>query len=153
MTRKRIVKTYSDTRAKGERTRIEGNRFFVEVKLVSVKVEEEADSLGRTSELYFECGKTKLFDNRTPNNGTINVDRNEVFKPQGGLTLYCEFKEKKGGETLEIPFRVYDQDVGKDDKLINTKLSIQLGQGKEYLSFDENGTKVKISISANRSRF
>ena len=150
MARKRIVKTYKDTSAKGDRTQIEGNRFFVRIDLVSIKVEKEADALGASSEIYMKCGSRF---NRTPDHGTFHIERNEVFKPTGGLTVYSEMKEKKGGATLEIPLQIFDQDLGKDDKLVDTKLAIQLGQTKDYLSFSENGVKVKVSIAGNRSRF
>ncbi len=153
MARKRIVKTYRDTRAKGETKRIEGNRYFIVVELVSLKVEEEADKMGRTSEIYLQCGRTKMQRVRTPSSGTINLDRNEVFKPTDGLSLYSQFVDKKGGGTLEIPFRVFDQDLGKDDKLVDTQLTVKLGQSGEYLSFSEGGVKVKVKVSGNRTRF
>ncbi|MCH8905956.1 MAG: hypothetical protein IH840_02615 [Candidatus Heimdallarchaeota archaeon] len=150
MGRKRIVKTYKDTRAKGDRSRIEGHRYLVRVDLVSIKMEKEADSVGATSEIYIHCpGRFS----RTPNEGTFNIERNEVFKPTGGITVYSRMREKKGGETVEISFKVFDQDLGRDDKLVDTKLSITLGQSKEYISFIENGVKVKISVAANHSRF
>lgn len=150
MGRKRIVKTYKDTRAKGDRSRIEGHRYFVRVDLVSIKMEKEADSVGATSEIYIHCpGRFS----RTPNEGTFHIERNEVFKPTGGITVYSRMREKKGGESLEISFKVFDQDLGRDDKLVDTKLSITLGQSKEYISFIENGVKVKISVAANHSRF
>lgn len=111
MARKRIVKTYKDTSTKGDRTRIEGHRYFIKVDLVSIKMEKEADGIGATSEIYIHCpGRFS----RTPNEGTFHIERNEVFKPTGGLTLYSEMKEKKGGQTLEISFKLFDQDFGKD---------------------------------------
>ncbi|MHA2275422.1 MAG: hypothetical protein ACXAC2_06635 [Candidatus Kariarchaeaceae archaeon] len=152
MARKRIVKTYKDTKAKGDRTVIEGHRYFVRVDLVSLKVEKEADGVGASSEIYIEMGG-RVVKNRSPNGGTWNIERNEVFKPTGNITLYSEMKEKKKGGTLELPFKVFDQDKLKDDKLVDTKLSVQLGQSKDYLSFTENGIKVKVSVAANRSRF
>lgn len=150
---KRVVKTYRDTRASGDKTAIKGNRYLIWVELVSLKIEEEADSMGRTSELYLQCGKQGITRARTPNKGAIHLDRNEVFKPRDGITLYSEFIDKKGGGTIELPFRVYDQDLGKDDKLVDTKLSVTLGQTGDYLSFSEKGVKVKIKISANRTRY
>lgn len=150
MARKRIVKTYRDTKAKGDRTLIEGHRYFVKINLVSIKMEKEADAIGASSEIYIHCpGRFS----RSPNEGTFHIERNEVFKPTGGLTLYSEMKEKKGGASLEISFKLFDQDFGKDDKLVDTTLAITLGQTKQYLSFSENGVKVKISVAANHSRF
>ncbi|MHA2033022.1 MAG: hypothetical protein ACW99A_04990 [Candidatus Kariarchaeaceae archaeon] len=150
MARKRIVKTYKDTKASGDRTKIEGHRYFIKIDLVSIKIEKEADGVGASSEIYVHCpGRFS----RSPNEGSFHIERNEVFKPTGGLTLYSEMKEKKGGQSLEIPFKVFDQDMGKDDKLVDTKLAVTLGQTKEYISFTENGVKVKISVAANHSRF
>lgn len=155
MGRKRVVKTYKDTSASGDRTPIEGNRYFVLVELVSIKAEEEADSMGRTSEFYIKCGGRGALNiaNRTPNEGTINLDLNEVFIPNERLTLYSQFIDKKGGGVVEIPFSVHDQDVGKDDTLIDTRLSVTLGQNRDYLSFLEKGAKVKIAVSANQTRY
>ena len=150
---KRTVRTYRDTRAKGDRTTIEGHRYFILVELVSVKVEEESDLFGRSNEVYIECGKSKMRAVRTPSKGEIVVEANEVFKPTGGLTLYSEFREEKDGKTIELPFKVYDRDIGDDDKLIDTKISISLGQSREYLSFSENGMRVKIGVSAKKTRF
>ena len=155
MARKRVVKTYSDTSAKGDRTPIEGNRYFVRVELVSVKIEERTDVLGRTTELFFRVGGQGALERarRTPDEGTINVEINEVFKPKDGLTLYTEFVEAKGGKSIEIPFRVIDEDPGINEPLVNTKLSVNLGADKDYLSFREKGVKVKIGISANKTRY
>jgi len=155
MGRKRTVRTYKDTSAKGDRTAIEGNRFFIKVELVSLKCEKKADAIGLTSELYFKVGGKGLFklDHRTPVNGTIHLDMNEVFKPTDGLTLFCDFVESEKGGTYEIPFKIYDQDVGKDDKLLSTELSVSSGQGTEFVAFQEKGIKVKVGISANRTRY
>lgn len=155
MARKRIVKTYSDTSAKGERTPIEDDRYFVKIDLVSVKMEERADLVG-TSEIYFKCGGKGLFrsDRRTPDLGTINLELNEVFVPDDRLTLYSAFIDQKGGGSIEIPFDVMERDIGKkDSKLIDTQISINLGSSMEYYSFLENGVKVKIGASAIRSRY
>ncbi|RMG43240.1 MAG: hypothetical protein D6732_00275 [Methanobacteriota archaeon] len=153
MSKRRIVKTYSNTRAKGERYDIEGNRYFVKVELVSIKMLEEADALGRTSEIYLECGKSKMISKRFPTKGEIHLDRNEVFKPRGRITLYTEVAESDKGGSIEIPFKVKDKDFGKDETLIDTTLSVTLGQTQEFLAFEENGVKVKISIAGNKTRY
>ena len=155
MGRKRIVKTYNDTSASGDRTPIEGHRYFVRMELVSLKIEEKADAVGMTSELYFKSGGKGLlkFDQRTPTLGTIHLDLNENFTSNERLTLYSAFIEDKDGGSIEIPFKVYDQDMGKDDKLIDTQIAITLGANTEYFSFLEQGVKVKIGVSANRTRF
>jgi len=155
MGRKRVVKTYNDTSASGDRTPIKGDRYFVRVELVSLKMEDTADAMGRTSELYMKTGGKGLFkfDQRTPNVGTINLDLNENFTSNERLTLYSAFIDKKGGGSIEIPFKVYDQDLGKDDKLVDTQLSVSLGQNTEYQSFLENGVKIKIGVSANETRY
>ncbi len=153
MGRKRIVKTYKDTRAKGESYAIEGNRYMVKVELVSIKMEEEADTIGRISEIYLECGKDKMQANRIPNKGEIKLERNEVFKPRGGITLFTAFVESNDGGSYEIPFKVKEKDFTKDETLVETTLSVTLGQTQEYLAFDENGVKVKISVAGNKTRF
>lgn len=155
MGRRTIKKTYKNTSAKGDRTAIEGNRFFVRIELVSIKMLEEADKLGRTSEIYFKVGGKGLLrvKQRVPVKGTIYLDRNEVFKPTDGLTLYADFVEDKDGGTVEVPLKIYDQDAVKDDLLMSTQIGISLGQGKEYLSFDEGGVKIKVSAAANRTRY
>ncbi len=155
MAKKRIVKTYTDTSASGDRTPIEGYRYFLRVDLVSIKAEEKADLTGKTSEYYIKCGGKGIFKmaNRCPNLGTINLELNEVFKPTDGMTIFSGFYEKKGGGTVELPFAVYDQDLGKDQLLVETMLSITLGQSREFLAFQENGVKVKIAVSAKRTRY
>lgn len=155
MTKKRVVKTYRDTSASGDRSPITGHRYFLRVDLVSMKAEEKRDITGKTTEFYIKCGGKGAFKmaNRCPNLGTINLERNEVFKPTDGLTIFSGFYEKKGGGTVELPFEIYDQDLGKDDKLVDTVLSITLGQSREYLAFNEKGVKVKIALSANRTRY
>ncbi len=148
MARKRVVKTYKDTRAKGDRAKIEGNRYFLLVELISAKVEEEADAIGRISEIYFKINRT-----RCPNKGVINLERNEVFKPQNGLTLYSEFKEVKKDKDHHIRLRVFDQDISKDDELIDEKVNFKFGQSREYYAFAKNGIRVKIAISALKTRY
>ena len=149
MARKRVVKTYSDTRAKGERKAIEGDRYFVRVELVSAKVTESSDSfLSRKSQIYFKCDRK-----RVPNRGFIEIEINEVFKPTGKLTLYSYFKHKKGGGTDTIRFKAFDHDALKDDELIDEKISVVLGQSRDYLMLDKNGLRVKIEVSAKKTRF
>ncbi len=153
MSKRRIVKTYSNTRAKGERYDVEGNRYFVKVELVSIKMLEEADAIGRTSEIYLECGKSRMRSNRFPAKGEIHLERNEVFKPRGRITLYTEIVESDKGGSVEIPFKVKEQDLGKDETLVDTTLSVTLGQTQEYVAFEEGGVKVKLSIAGNKTRF
>jgi len=153
MGRRVVKKVYKDTSAPGERDKIEGNRYFLRIDLVSVKSEEEADTIGRDSEYYFEVGSL-THRQRTPVKGTIHVQRNEVFKPNPYLTLYSEFVESDEPKTLSIPFKIKERDpLKKDDIIVNTKLSIQLGQQKEFQVFKEKGAKVKIAISALKTRF
>ena len=154
MARKRIVKTYKDTRARGQTKAIEGHRYFIKIDLVSVKMEESADLLSRTTEVYFKCDKgiTKK-EVRAPSQGTINIERNEVFKPTGGLTLYSEFKKKKDGGTVTVTFQAWDKDPSRDENIMSEKISINLGQSTEYLLFDKGGMRVKIGVSANKTRF
>ena len=151
MGRKVVKRTYKDTRAKGEKRYIEGNRYMVRIDLVSIKPVEKQD-LGLTAEFYFKVG-TMRHRVRTPAKGTINLKLNEVFKPQDPITLYLMMIEKKGGGVIEIPFHMYERDVGRDDEIVETKLSVNLGQSGEYEFFEERGVRVKIKISANRTNW
>lgn len=149
MARKRVVRTYSDTRAKGEKKAIEGDRYFVRVELVSAKVLKSADTiLSRKSQIYFKTDRK-----RVPNRGTIDIEINEVFKPTGKLTLYTYFKKSKGGGTDTVRFKAWDHDLIGDDELIDEKISIVLGQSRDYIVFDKNGLRVKLEISAKKTRF
>lgn len=149
MARKRVVRTYSDTRARGERKAIEGDRYFVRVELVSAKVTKSSDGfLSRKSQIYFKTDRK-----RVPNKGTIDIEINEVFKPTGKLTLYTHFKKKKGGGSDSMRFKIFDHDLIGDDELIDEKISVVLGQSREYLVFDKNGIRVKIEVSAKKTRF
>lgn len=155
MARKRVVRTYTDTRAKGDRTPIKGNRFFLRVDLVSLKVEEQTDfGFDRTAEVYMRVGGSLIErSRRTPVEGVIKIEINEVFKPRDGLNLYSDFIEDDDGKSVDLNFRVFDKDATIDDHLVSTKLSITLGQDRDYLSFRENGIKIKIALSANPTRF
>ncbi len=150
MARKRkTTVTYTSTRAKGEKsTPIKGNRHFLRIDLVSIKVEDSADIASRSSEIYFKCNRK-----RVPNKGYAKIEINQVFKPTDGLTLYSEFIDKKPGGTKTIKFQVFDRDLSLDDELIDEKISIVMGQSKEYLAFSEGGVKVKIAVSAKKTRY
>ena len=153
MGRRVVKKVYKDTSAPGERDKIEGNRFFVRIDLVSIKAAEKADMVGREYEYYFEVGP-RLHRQRTPTKGTIHVERNEVFKANPYMTLYSEFIEDDSMKTLEIPFKVRERDpLKRDDFIVDTKLSVQLGASKDFMVFKEGGAKIKIAVSAIRTRF
>ncbi|MCY3413136.1 MAG: hypothetical protein INQ03_15970 [Candidatus Heimdallarchaeota archaeon] len=149
MARKTVRKTtYSSTRAKGESSTIEGDRYFLRVDLVSVKLIESSDVLSRSNEIYFKCDRKRI-----PNKGEIHVEINEVFKPSGGLSLYTQFIEEKKAGTEVVRVQVFDKDASKDDELIDEKISIKLGQSVEYHALEKNGIKVKIGVSAKKTRF
>ncbi|MDH5402987.1 MAG: hypothetical protein OEY49_10890 [Candidatus Heimdallarchaeota archaeon] len=149
---KRVVRRYKDTSAKGDSSKIEGNRHFIRVDLVSLKMEERTE-IGLRSEIFFRTGKTKLKrGTRSPSNGSIYIEKNEVFKPAGGLNLYSEFIDQEDGDVV-INFQIFENDVGKDDEILETKLNIKIGQNKDYLSFSENGAKIKIAVSGKKTRF
>ncbi len=153
MGRRVIKKTYKDTYAAGQRDRIEEDRYLLRIDLVSIKAIEESDLIGRDSEFYFEIGP-RLYRQRTPTRGTIHLQLNEVFKPNPSLTLYTQAIESKDPKTIEIPFVMRERDPAKkDDTIIKTKVSVPLGSNREYLVFKEKGAKVKIAISAPRTRY
>lgn len=58
MGRKTIKRTYSDTYAKGEREKISGNRYWINVSLSHIKAESGFKDLGmdRSGEFYFKAG-------------------------------------------------------------------------------------------------
>lgn len=145
----RRVTTYQSTRAKGEQsTPITDDRYFIKVDLVSCKVEESADVASRSSEVYFKTERKRI-----PNKGYAKIEINEVFTPTDGITLYSEFIEKKGGGSKVLKFQVFDRDIGSDDELIDEKISVVLGQSREYLAFSNGGLKVKIAVSAKKTRY
>jgi len=155
MGRKVVKKVYKDTYARGQRDKKEfQDRYQILIELVSVKVLEDRDLFGNESELYFKVG-SRVPDHRqrTPNKGTINIEKNETFTPTEGLTLYCEFRDAPDRGVAEIPFDLYERDPGKDDDhIIDTKISIPLGTS-DYRVLTEKSVKVKIKISGLETRY
>ena len=154
MGRRVVKKVYRDTYARGAiDTKEFQDRFFVKIELISVKVLEDRDLLGNESELYFRVGRRPAFSGRIPNRGTINMEKNEMFKPPEGLSLYSEFVEMKQGGVIEVPFHVFERDPGKnDDEIVNIDLSIPLGSS-DYKIITQNSVKIKIKLSGLRTRF
>ncbi|MHA1302379.1 MAG: hypothetical protein ACTSQE_02695 [Candidatus Heimdallarchaeaceae archaeon] len=154
MGRKVIKKTYKDTYARGQKDKSEfKGRYFITIELVSLKVLEDRDLFGNESELYFKVGHIPNHRHRVPQKGTINLEKNEVFKPAEGLTLYTEFKHSPEGGTVTIPFDLYERDpIKDDDHIINTKISIPLGSS-DYLVLTEKSVKIKLKISALETRY
>ena len=154
MGRRVVKKVYHNTYARGERDRSEfGDRYMVKIELVSIKVLEDKDILGNESELYFRVGKYPAYRHRIPQKGTINLEKNEVFKPTEPITLYLEFTKSKSGGVIEVPFDVYERDpLKKDDHLINHDVSIPLNSS-DYQVITEKGIKIKIKTSALQTRY
>ncbi len=154
MGRRTIKKTYKNTYARGQKDKSEfKGRYFIQIELVSIKVLEDKDLFGNESELYFKVGRIPNSRHRVPQKGTINLEKNEVFKPTEGLTLYTEFKHAPDGGIVEIPFDLFERDPIKgDDHIINTKISIPLGTS-DYQILTEKSVKIKIKLSALETRY
>ncbi len=150
MGKKVIKKTYKDTYAAGFKERIEENRFMIRIDLVSMKVLEDIDLLGKHSEIYFKMGGF-LHKRRFPDKGVFKLEKNESYVPKEPLNLYTWIVEGDPGKKIEVPFKVFDRDrLRPDQKLISTKLDITLGQGGDYVAFQQNKIKLKLYISANK---
>jgi len=154
MGRRVVKRVYHSTYARGQRDKEEfGDRYMIKIELISIKVLEDRDLLGNESELYFRVGKYPSYRHRVPQKGTINLEKNEVFKPSEPITLYLEFVESKSGGIVEVPFDVYERDpLKKDDHLINHKLSIPLNSSN-FQVITQKGLKIKIKLSALQTRF
>lgn len=153
MGRKVVKKVYRDTYAIGQRdTKEFKDRFMVKIELISMKVLEDRDLLGNESELYFRVGLRPSYSHRVPNKGTINMEKNEVFKPPEGLTLYIEFVTAPEGGVIEVPFHLFERDPGKnDDKIVDYQLAVPLGSS-DYKVITQNAVKVKLKISGLKTR-
>jgi len=105
------------------------------------------------SELYFRIGQRPHYSSRIPNRGTINLEKNEVYKPQEGLTLYTEFVDAPDGGVVNVPFHLFERDPGKnDDEIIDHELAVPLGSS-DYKVITQSSVKVKLKISGLRSRY
>ncbi|MEE9409571.1 MAG: hypothetical protein V3V41_01435 [Candidatus Heimdallarchaeota archaeon] len=154
MGRRVVKKVYRNTYARGQRDIKEfKDRYFVKVELISLKVLEDRDLLGNESEIYFRVGQRPHYSTRVPNRGTMNLEKNEVFKPPEGLTLYSEFRHAPEGGVAQIPFYVFERDPAKnDDEIINHKLAVPLGSS-DYLVINQNAIKVKLKLVGLRTRY
>ncbi len=141
------------TYAPGERDEIKENRYWVTIELLSLDVEKKHDIGGKTGEFYFEAG-SRLHKIRMPVRGTINLEENETFMPrQKGFTLWNEFVETDTPKTIEIPLKLKEADIGKDKTLINEKIDVQLGVTGQNRVLRGEGVKVKIRVSAPKTRY
>ncbi|MBY8999500.1 MAG: hypothetical protein KGD64_01160 [Candidatus Heimdallarchaeota archaeon] len=153
MGRRVVKKVYRDTYARGQTDSKEfDDRFIVKLELISMKILEDRDLLGNESELYFRVGRRPAFSGRIPNRGTINMEKNEIFKPLEGLTLYTEFVTMPQGGIISVPFHLFERDpVKNDDEIINIELSIPLGSS-DYKIITQNSIKLKLKLSGLKSR-
>ena len=154
MGRRVVKKVYRNTYARGQRDAKEfDNRFIVKIELISMKVLEDRDLLGNESEMYFRVGRRPAFSGRIPNRGTINMEKNEIYQPPEGITLYTEFVTMPQGGIIGVPFHVFERDPGKnDDEIINIELSIPLGSS-DYKVITQNSIKIKLKLSGLKTRY
>lgn len=93
---------------------------------------------------------------RTPYHGEINLEANQTFtapKTQG-FVIYSAFgKIKNTKDIKKVQLEVFEADLGKDQKIIDATLEIRPGQSTEYLIFRGDNVRVKIKVSANKTRY
>ncbi|MHA1201974.1 MAG: hypothetical protein ACTSQ4_05575 [Candidatus Heimdallarchaeaceae archaeon] len=154
MGRRVVKKVYRNTYARGQRDDKEfDDRYIVKIELISIKVLEDRDLLGNESELYFRVGRRPAFSGRIPNRGTINMEKNELWKPPEGLTLYTEFIKMSQGGVINVPFHLFERDPGKnDDEIISIDLSVPLGSS-DYQVITQNAVKIKLKLSGLKTRY
>ncbi|MHA1198953.1 MAG: hypothetical protein ACTSQF_06330 [Candidatus Heimdallarchaeaceae archaeon] len=154
MGRRVVKKVYKDTYARGQRdTKEFEDRYQVKIELISLKVLEDRDLLGNESELYFRVGLRPNYSGRIPNRGTINLEKNEVYKPPDGISLYTEFRDAPKGGVVQVPFHIFERDPFKnDDILVDHEIAIPLGSS-DYKVINQNSIKVKLKLSALKSRY
>jgi hypothetical protein len=154
MGRRVVKKVYRNTYARGQKDIKEfKDRYLVKIELISLKVLEDRDLLGNESEIYFRVGRRPNYSSRIPNRGTINVEKNEVFQPREGLTLYTEFKKAPEGGVVEVPFHIFERDPGKnDDEIVDHVLAVPLGSS-DYKVLQVSKVKAKLKLSGLRTRY
>ena len=103
--------------------------------------------------MYFRIGQRPHYSSRVPNKGTINLEKNEIYKPLEGLTLYTEFVDAPEGGVVNVPFHLFERDPGKnDDEIFEHDLAVPLGSS-DYKVITQNSVKVKLKLSGLRSRY
>lgn len=154
MGRRVVKKVYKNTYARGQTDSKEfKDRYQIIIELVSLKVLEDRDLLGNESEIYFRVGQRPNYSARIPNRGTMNLEKNEVYQPLDGLTLYTEFREAPEGGVVQVPFHVFERDPGKnDDIIIDNDLAVPLGSS-DYKVITQNSVKVKLKLSGLKTRY
>lgn len=154
MGRRVVKKVYKDTYARGQRDEKEfKDRYQVKIDLISIKVLEDRDLLGNVSELYFRVGRRPSYSSRIPNRGTMNLEKNEIYQPLDGLTIYTEFRDAPKGGVVQVPFHVFERDPAKnDDIIVDQELAIPLGSS-DYEVITQNSVKIKLKLSALITRY
>jgi hypothetical protein len=145
------------TYAKGQTDKIEGNRYYNTISLMSIKVDDvsEVNPMDRVGEFYFEIGgegmlKTKQ---RVPYKGEIYIPENKVFTPKQDFTLYNEFDESKKTKTKDVRIRLLEEDPSRDDVIVDSKVPLVYGSGTKYEVLRGKGVKIKLKIVSSRTRF
>ena len=81
------------------------------------------------------------------------MEKNELWKPPEGLTLYTEFVTMSHGGVIGVPFHLFERDPGKnDDEIINIELSVPLGSS-DYQVITQNSVKIKLKLSGLKTRY
>lgn len=135
------------------------DHYFINIGLVSIRTIRDYDIASWTAEFYFRTGKQPAVS-RTPNKGTIQLEKNESFEPRDNdLSLYSEFVKIKAGQSLKkvIKVKLFERDhLKKDQKIIDADVEVNLVSNKStYVIIQDKNeyTKVKLRVYGGRTRY
>ena len=135
------------------------DHYFINIGLVSIRTLRDYDIASWTAEFYFRTGK-QPYVSRTPNKGTIQLEKNESFEPRDNdISIFTEFIKLHEGDSMKrtIKVKLYERDLlKKDDKIIDADVEVNLASNKsEYVIIQDKNehTKVKLRIFAGRTRY
>ena len=135
------------------------DHYFINLGLVSIRTIRDYDIASWTGEFYFRTGK-QPYVSRTPNKGSIQLEKNESFEPRDNdISLFTEFIKLKQGDPMKrtIKVKLYERDLlKKDDKIIDADVEVNLASNKsEYVIIQDEKeyTKVKLRVFAGRTRY
>jgi hypothetical protein len=155
---RRLVRVTVDKHAEGESFAKElekAGRYWAGISLVSLKTIGRYD-LDKQSEFYFLVDGGKLFKNRVPNKGTIQLRENQDFQSKSdNLTLWSEFVTFKANEekVVKIKIQLKEEDPGLDPTLGEQEFIIKCPQETEYviLNSKDEKTKAKLKVYSHKT--
>ncbi len=135
------------------------DHYLINIGLVSIRTLRDYDLASWTAEFYFRTGK-QPYVSRTPNKGTIQLEKNESFEPRDNdINLYSEFIKLRSGDSMKriIKVKLFERDLlKKDQKIIDADVEINLASNKsEYFIIQDKHefTKVKLRLYGGRTRY